>query len=643
MDYGNLKVPENVTPEVQAILDSYEARNKEIENAHRKNTGRIWLGSVLSGASAHPVFNIPYIGTGLGGALYELGQGITEGDKLPELAKRTGAGFAIGETVGAIPYAGKYANKLSGGKIGNALTAGVEKIASTPLGQKVAEIAPKVEDALNIDVSPNTLLEQFKARQEYKNLGVNSPKFQEFYKDAKLYDQNNNPLMLYHGTPRGGFNSFDLAKAGESNSNEAKLGVWFGDTPHIAENFANNTWWGKQPQIYKTYANLKNPKVYEINKEENALLLQNLENARTQKELDLINNYKPFTQGVVFENFDNWYLDDKKAQRELVKDLTGLSDKLTYYKKNGYTPDSVQYKFGLENEFENNFRGVIPEKQQEFINYIEQNRDKIEAIRNIRNDIHYIPDDSYGAFLNDIDKFNTRRPHGLKDHWGANPEDIQNYKQDLINQGYDGIIIKNTTADAEESGLPYLNQYVVFNPNQIKSVNNSGMFDDTVNNLYDKNLKRATNKNLYDYIKNDSVLTKGYRENKKTIDKNISNLYDSLVTTTKKDILNSFEKFRKNPELTELRLSNVRNDLKEISGSNDIYLLQGNEKGGMKHILSKHPEDIDIVADTLKNGSITKVVPNRKVFIESNDGHCLISLDYNGNKKTWLLTGYKKN
>jgi hypothetical protein len=152
MDYGNLKVPENVTPEVQAILDSYEARNKEIENAHRKNTGRIWLGSALSGASAHPILNVPYVGTGLGGALYELGQGITEGDKLPELAKRTGTGFAIGETVGAIPYAGKYANKLSGGKIGNAFTAGVEKLASTPLGQKVAEIAPKVEDLLMTDI-----------------------------------------------------------------------------------------------------------------------------------------------------------------------------------------------------------------------------------------------------------------------------------------------------------------------------------------------------------------------------------------------------------------------------------------------------------------------------------------------------------
>jgi hypothetical protein len=186
MDYGNLKVPENVTPEVQAILDSYEARNKEIENAHRKNTGRIWLGSAISGSSAHPVFNIPYVGTGLGGALYELGQGITEGDKLPELAKRTGTGFAIGETVGAIPYAGKYANKLSGGKIGNVLTAGVEKLANTPLGQKVAEIAPKVEDLLMTDI--------------------------------KAF--NPNKQTVYHGSPAD-FNKFDNAYIGTGEGAQA--------------------------------------------------------------------------------------------------------------------------------------------------------------------------------------------------------------------------------------------------------------------------------------------------------------------------------------------------------------------------------------------------------------------------------------
>lgn len=225
MDYGNLKVPENVTPEVQAILDSYEARNKEIENAHRKNTGRIWLGSALSGASALPVFNIPYVGTGLGGALYELGQGIAEGDKLPELAKRTGAGFAIGETVGAIPYAGKYINKLSGGKIGSAFTAGVEKIASTPLGQKVTEIAPKVEDLLMTDVTGKY-------------------------------------IKGYHGTPNK-FDKFDFNMVG-TTTDDGMLGngIYFTAYPDVAQTYAKNN-----GSVKKAILDFKNPFILENKKQ----------------------------------------------------------------------------------------------------------------------------------------------------------------------------------------------------------------------------------------------------------------------------------------------------------------------------------------------------------------------------------------
>lgn len=225
MDYGNLKVPENVTPEVQAILDRQKAVNKEIENAHRKNMFRIGLGSVLSGASAHPVFNIPYVGTGLGGALYELGQGITEGDKLPDIAKRTGTGFVIGETVGAIPYAGKYANKLSGGKIGNALTAGVEKIASTPLGQKVSEIAPKVEDLLMTDITPNV----------------------------------NKKPIYYHGTASN-FDEFSSDFIGTAHD-EGLYGKGFYFTPHksLAQSYAKTARNGESPRVISAYLEMKNP------------------------------------------------------------------------------------------------------------------------------------------------------------------------------------------------------------------------------------------------------------------------------------------------------------------------------------------------------------------------------------------------
>ncbi len=61
------------------------------------------------------------------------------------------------------------------------------------------------------------------------------------------------------------------------------------------------------------------------------------------------------------------------------------------------------------------------------------------------------------------------------------------------------------------------------------------------------------------------------------------------------------------------------------------------------HILNKHTGDIEDVAKCLINGKITKVIPNRKIYINNNNTECLLSLDYFGNKKNWLLTGYKIN
>ena len=143
-DMGVLKVPENISPDKKAaigeIIERYNARNKEINRQHLGSMGRIALGSLVSGASFHPILNIPYVGTGLGGAMYDAGQAIVEGDKLGDIAKRAGRGFAIGETVGAVPYVGKGVNKLSGGKIGNALDSAAQKVAANPAVQKAYDV-----------------------------------------------------------------------------------------------------------------------------------------------------------------------------------------------------------------------------------------------------------------------------------------------------------------------------------------------------------------------------------------------------------------------------------------------------------------------------------------------------------------------
>ena len=137
MDYGNLKVPENVTPKVQAILDSYEARNKEIENNHRKNMAKLYGGAALQIGSAFIPGTLglkaagsaikaltPYVGkkiaenvatgtiSGLAsGAVEGLGRGLMEGENpLKTMVSDATLGTLFGGAFG-----------LAGGKIGKKL------------------------------------------------------------------------------------------------------------------------------------------------------------------------------------------------------------------------------------------------------------------------------------------------------------------------------------------------------------------------------------------------------------------------------------------------------------------------------------------------------------------------------------------
>jgi hypothetical protein len=139
--------------EIERIKQKYAERNKEIEKQHRKEMARIIGGGVLQGASALPIFNIPYVGTGIGGALFETGNAIMQGKNAKDIAKDAGKGFVVGETVGAIPYVGKVAGKTKAGQaVANQASNFANRLAETKIGQKVAEIAPRIEDVLMTDI-----------------------------------------------------------------------------------------------------------------------------------------------------------------------------------------------------------------------------------------------------------------------------------------------------------------------------------------------------------------------------------------------------------------------------------------------------------------------------------------------------------
>jgi hypothetical protein len=184
MDYGNLKVPENVTPEVQAILDSYEARNKEIENAHRKNMAKLYGGAALQLGSAFIPGTLglkaaggaikaitPYVGkkiaenvatgtiSGLAsGAVEGLGRGLMEGENpLKTMVSDATLGTLFGGAFG-----------LAGGKI----------------GKKLAE-----KNLQNNNIAPQKYFDDYVAGlAESDTLGKSSPFSKEFMKFKGLRD-----------------------------------------------------------------------------------------------------------------------------------------------------------------------------------------------------------------------------------------------------------------------------------------------------------------------------------------------------------------------------------------------------------------------------------------------------------------------
>ena len=68
---------------------------------------------------------------------------------------------------------------------------------------------------------------------------------------------------------------------------------------------------------------------------------------------------------------------------------------------------------------------------------------------------------------------------------GREQEFIDNYVAALKSEGYDSIIIRNTVADASKNYGNKTTQNCVFDPEQIKSVDNSGEFSPASSNIYE--------------------------------------------------------------------------------------------------------------------------------------------------------------
>lgn len=107
-------------------------------------------------------------------------------------------------------------------------------------------------------------------RYSLKEEQIHSGNFKRWFGDwenepksaSKVVDKDGKPLEVYHGTPNGGFYTFDKSKVG-SRFGLDNEGFFFTDSQKTGKEYAlpDNMWDESNPKIYGTYLDIKNPYV----------------------------------------------------------------------------------------------------------------------------------------------------------------------------------------------------------------------------------------------------------------------------------------------------------------------------------------------------------------------------------------------
>lgn len=270
-----------------------------------------------------------------------------------------------------------------------------------------------------------------------------SPEQEEFFKDSVIRDAEGNLMPMYHGT-KGDFTVFGHGKSNGTSNNNSSVGFWFTPTEENAKNWAESTWYGDgNPKAMETYLNMKNPKIYENVDNSEAV-------AKLRKELDSL-RFEP--KNLSDTSFYHRSMYDSNQAMRMVED--------------GDVDMALKWLTG---------KGYDSDKAAEYIDEL-INLNKLNSRRKILqdsiSDLKY--GDAYERFRTDLYKVGGQTAEDANlggIGMALNDRDtVQKYVDGLKAEGYDGILIKGTNYDADVMGGPN-DQYVVFDPNQIKSTSN---------------------------------------------------------------------------------------------------------------------------------------------------------------------------
>ena len=137
--------------EIERIKKNYEEEIKQIDKEYNQDKKRLALGATVQGLSALPINKVPFVGSALGGALFDAGGAIMEGASGADIAKRAGrgalAGVTVEGTIRSVPFVGNHlANTQLGQNAIKGVNQATQKLLATPVAQKISKAtAPVVE------------------------------------------------------------------------------------------------------------------------------------------------------------------------------------------------------------------------------------------------------------------------------------------------------------------------------------------------------------------------------------------------------------------------------------------------------------------------------------------------------------------
>lgn len=351
-----------------------------------------------------------------------------------------------------------------------------------------------------------------------------TPQQEEFFKDSKARDEQGNLVSVYHGT-RSRFNKFSKSKLGENTqANSALEGFFFTSNKDMADVYRKpvDDFYNHDPlDEYLTLLNAEELKNILLKSGWNK---EQLDYNYNENNENLIEDLLYEVQGTAY-NFD--YFDNIDGYRDLI---------------------SILKELGLDNKNKSLWTKVEKEfnKQQGY---------RMETYLNITNPL--IVDD-FGQYED---------------------ESFSDAIKEAKKQGRDGVIFRNVEDGAMGTNMesPVGDVYVVFEPNQIKNIDNLNptsnpdirfqLYDNPITDNYGRplTLYHGTNRDftVFDYNKNKTELNENYQG-------------DGFFFTASKEVAEKYSRSNKNQNIDK-----------------DVFL---------KEVLQMYPDIYDFVNDLINLG-----------------------------------------